>query len=85
MAASSEILLLKCAKFRDEGHFIDVRLKVSDDVFTAHRSPIDRPMSLKYRYMVIFLDTNDLLLINSFHPISKRHCLPCCFCMKSTS
>ena len=37
MAASSEILLLKCAKFRDEGQFIDVRLKVSDDVFTAHR------------------------------------------------
>ena len=36
MAASSEILLLKCAKFRDEGQFIDVRLKVSDGVFTAH-------------------------------------------------
>ena len=37
MAASSETLLLKCTKFRDEGQFIDVRLKVSDDVFTAHR------------------------------------------------
>ena len=37
MAASSEILLLKCANFRDEGQFIDVRLKVSDGVFTAHR------------------------------------------------
>ena len=37
MAASSEIFLLKCAKFRDEGQFIDVRLKFSDDVFTAHR------------------------------------------------
>ena len=37
MAASSEILLLKCAKFRDEGQFIDVRLKVNDEVFTAHR------------------------------------------------
>ena len=37
MAASSEIFLLKCAKFRDEGQFIDVRLKVNDEVFTAHR------------------------------------------------
>ena len=34
--------------------------------------------------MVISLDTNDLL-INSFHPFSKRHCLLCCFCMKITS
>ena len=49
------------------------------------QQPIDRPRSLKYRYMIIFLDTNDLLLINSFHPISKRHCLPFCFFMKITS
>ncbi|XP_078371050.1 kelch-like protein 28 isoform X2 [Oculina patagonica] len=37
MVAHSEILLSKCAQFREEGEFIDVRLKVSEDVFPAHR------------------------------------------------
>ena len=37
MVAHSEILLSKCAQFRDEGEFIDVRLKVGEDVFPAHR------------------------------------------------
>ncbi|KAL9986349.1 hypothetical protein ACROYT_G000487 [Oculina patagonica] len=37
MVAHSEILLSKCAQFRDEGKFIDVRLQVSEDVFPAHR------------------------------------------------
>ena len=37
MVAHSEILLSKCAQFRDEGHFIDVRLKVREDIFPAHR------------------------------------------------
>ena len=34
---NSEILLSKCAQFRDEEQFIDVRLKVSEDIFLAHR------------------------------------------------
>ena len=33
----SEILLSKCALFREQGEFIDVRLKVGDDEFPAHR------------------------------------------------
>ena len=37
MVASSEILFTKCAQFRDEGQFIDVRLKVGEDVLPAHR------------------------------------------------
>ena len=37
MAALSEILHYKCAQFRDEGQFIDVRLKVDEDVFPVHR------------------------------------------------
>ena len=35
--AHSEILLSKCAQFREEGEFIDVRLKAGEDVFPAHR------------------------------------------------
>ena len=37
MVAHSEILLSKCAQFRDEGQFIDIRLKVLGDIFPAHR------------------------------------------------
>ena len=37
MVAHSEILLFKCAQFRDEGQFINVRLKVREDIFPAHR------------------------------------------------
>ena len=37
MVAHSKILLFKCAQFRDEGQFIDVRLKVREDIFPAHR------------------------------------------------
>jgi len=37
MVAHSEILLFKCAQFRDQGQFIDVRLKVREDIFPAHR------------------------------------------------
>ena len=37
MVAHSEILLSKCAQFREEGEFIDVRLKAGEEVFPAHR------------------------------------------------
>ena len=37
MVAHSEILLTKCAQFREKGEFVDVRLKVGEDVFPAHR------------------------------------------------
>ena len=37
MVAHSEILLSKCAQFREQGEFVDVRLKVGEDVFPAHR------------------------------------------------
>ena len=37
MAAHSEILLSKFAQFREHGEFIDVRLKVGEDEFAAHR------------------------------------------------
>ena len=37
MVAHSVDLLSKCAEFRDEGEFIDVRLKAGEDVFPAHR------------------------------------------------
>ena len=37
MVVYSEILLSKCAQFREQGEFIDVRLKVGEDVFPAHR------------------------------------------------
>ena len=37
MVAHSEILLFKCAQFRDEHQFIDVCLKVREDIFPAHR------------------------------------------------
>ena len=37
MVAHSEILLSKCAQFREQGEFIDVRLKIGEDEFAAHR------------------------------------------------
>ena len=37
MVAHSEILLSKCAQFREQGEFINVRLKVGEDLFPAHR------------------------------------------------
>ena len=37
VVTQSEILLSKCALFREQGEFIDVRLKVCDDEFPAHR------------------------------------------------
>ena len=37
MVAHSEVLLFKCVQFRNEGQFIDVRLKVCEDIFPAHR------------------------------------------------
>ena len=37
MVAHSEILLSKCVQFREQGEFIDVRLKVGEDEFAAHR------------------------------------------------
>ena len=37
MVAHSDILLSKCAQFREQGEFIDVRLKVGEDEFAAHR------------------------------------------------
>ena len=37
MVAHSEILLSKCAQFREEVEFIDVRLKAGEEVFPAHR------------------------------------------------
>ena len=37
MVVLSEILLSKCSQFREEGEFIDVRLRVGEDVFPAHR------------------------------------------------
>ena len=36
MVAHSEILLSKCAQFRDQTQFIDVRLKVHEDIFPAN-------------------------------------------------
>ena len=37
MVAHADILLSKCAQFRNESQFIDVRLKVDEDIFPAHR------------------------------------------------
>ena len=37
MVAHSKILLSKCSEFRREGEFIDIRLKVGDKLFPAHR------------------------------------------------
>ena len=37
MVGQSEILLSKCAHFREQGEFIDVGLKVGEEVFSAHR------------------------------------------------
>ena len=37
MVAHSEILLTRCAQFREQGEFIDVSLKVGKEVFSAHR------------------------------------------------
>ena len=37
MVAHSEILLSKCAQFRERGEFIDVGLKVGEEVFSVHR------------------------------------------------
>ena len=37
MVAHSEILLSKCAQFREKGEFIDVRLQANEEVFSAHR------------------------------------------------
>ena len=37
MVAHSEILLSKCAQFRDQGEFIDLHLKLGDELFPAHR------------------------------------------------
>ena len=37
MATHSDILSSKCAQFREQGKFIDVHLKVSEEVFSAHR------------------------------------------------
>ena len=41
MVGHSEILLSKCAQFRQEGEFIDVYLKVREEVFSAHRSCLE--------------------------------------------
>ena len=37
MVVHSEILLSKCAQFREQGEFIDVHLKVGEEDFSAHR------------------------------------------------
>ena len=37
MVGHSEILLSKCAQFREQGDFIDIYLKVGEEVFSAHR------------------------------------------------
>ena len=37
MVGHCEILLSKCAQFREQGEFIDVYLKVREEVFSAHR------------------------------------------------
>ncbi|XP_022780454.1 kelch-like protein 12 [Stylophora pistillata] len=37
MAEYFRTFVLRCAQFRDEGQFIDVRLKVGEDVLQAHR------------------------------------------------
>ena len=37
MVGHCEILLSKCAQFREQGEFIDVYLKVRGEVFSAHR------------------------------------------------
>ena len=37
MVAHSEILLTRCAQCREQGEFIDVHLKASKEVFSAHR------------------------------------------------
>ena len=37
MVAHSQFLLSKCARFREHDEFIDVWLKVGEDVFSAHR------------------------------------------------
>ena len=37
MVAHSEILLSKCAQFREQSEFIDVSLKVGEEIFLAHR------------------------------------------------
>ena len=37
MVAHSQILLLKCAQFREQGEFVDVHLKVGEELFSAHR------------------------------------------------
>ena len=37
MVGHSEILLSKCAQFREQGEFTDVGLKVGEEVFSAHR------------------------------------------------
>ena len=47
-AALSEILHCKCALFRDEGQFIDVRLNVDEDVFPV--PPIVLAASSDYFY-----------------------------------
>ena len=36
MDTHSGILLTKCAQFRNEGQFVDVRLKVGKETFPAH-------------------------------------------------
>ena len=37
MVAHSRIVLSKCSQFRREGEFTDIRLKVGDTFFPAHR------------------------------------------------
>ena len=37
MVGHPEILLSKCAQFREQGEFIDVGLKVGEEIFSAHR------------------------------------------------
>ena len=37
MVGHSEILLSKCAQFRKQGEFIDVGLKVGEEIFSVHR------------------------------------------------
>ena len=37
MVSHSEILLSKCAHFREQGEFMDVGLKVGGEIFSAHR------------------------------------------------
>ena len=58
MVAHSEILLSKCAQFRDQDEFIGIRLKMGEYIFPAHRIVLAANSDYFYTMFTYRMETN---------------------------